>query len=749
MPPRIRLPVSDMDLKILQDSGLTDRTILENDLYTKFNALVFPYRDIDGTVNCFARLRPHDPPIINGKPAKYIQPPDSPLRAYFPAASLEKLRDGKSDVFITEGEKKAMALAQLGVAAIGLGGIWCGLKDGTLIDDLQKISWKGRTVFICFDYDPKTATRCQAAIARGQLATELRKQGAKVFGIDLPEGPRKTKQGVDDFLQAHRENGSEEFWKLVAAAQTARRGKKKKEKDEETKATKLVRYAQEELELWHTPDLVGYASTFSSPRHSWPLRSTHCHQFLSRLFYMREKESVSADTRTTAIATLEGLALYDGPEHPVFVRLAEWEGKIYLYLGDAARRVVEVGPDGWKIIDNCPVKFRHPRGMLPLSEPVRGGSVEKLKPLVNVSDRDWILIIAFLLCALRPGGPFFVLLVYGQQGAAKSMLARLLRLLLDPNEALLRSEPKEPRDLSIAANNGWILTFDNLSFLPPWLSDCICRLATGGGFSTRLLHTDDDERIFNAKRPVILNAIEEVGTRGDLLDRSLVVNLSAIEKKKRLTEDKVKAKFAAIAPEVLGGLLDAVSVGLKNLPNVNLTELPRMADCATWVTACEPALGWEPESFVRAYEENTDSANDVALDASNLTAPLRDFMKVRQGNWKGTPTELLSLLTPIVSEQVARSREWPKNAQVLSGRLSRITPNLKRVGILVESGHDGTSRFISIRTEGENCVKSVSDVNPPENKAKNDGDCVSESVSESVSGSRFKPDLGGCVRGRP
>jgi hypothetical protein len=49
------------------------------------------------------------------------------------------------------------------------------------------------------------------------------------------------------------------------------------------------------------------------------------------------------------------------------------------------------------------------------------------------------------------------------------------------------------------------VALDNLSDIKPWLSDCLCRLSTGGGFSTRTLFENDEETIFNATRPVILN----------------------------------------------------------------------------------------------------------------------------------------------------------------------------------------------------------------------------------------------------
>src|SRR5262249_54050728 len=147
-----------------------------------------------------------------------------------------------------------------------------------------------------------------------------------------------------------------------------------------------------------------------------------------------------------------------------------------------------------------------------------------------------------------------------------------------------------------------------------WLSDCLCRLATGGGFATRELYTDADEVLFDSQRPVIITSIEDVADRGDLLDRAVIVRLPAIPEEKRRRESGFWAAAVAALPAILGALLDAVAAGLRNLPGVRLDRLPRMADFAAWVTACEPALGWPPGSFLAAYRGNVADANELALD---------------------------------------------------------------------------------------------------------------------------------------
>ena len=224
---------------------------------------------------------------------------------------------------------------------------------------------------------------------------------------------------------------------------------------------------------------------------------------------------------------IEAKAHFDAPERKVHIRVAGLDRRLYLDLGDESWRAVEIDASGWRVIDNPPVRFRRAAGMKPLPIPVSGGSVEVLRSFLNVqSDTDFVLAVVWALAVLRDCGPYPVLALSGEQGSAKSTFSAILRALLDPNTAPLRALPREDRDLFIAATNGHVLAFDNVSGLRPWTSDTLCRLATGGGFAVRQLYTDQDEVLFDAARPVILNGIEDIVERPDLADRAVFLTLS-------------------------------------------------------------------------------------------------------------------------------------------------------------------------------------------------------------------------------
>jgi energy-coupling factor transporter ATP-binding protein EcfA2 len=199
---------------------------------------------------------------------------------------------------------------------------------------------------------------------------------------------------------------------------------------------------------------------------------------------------------------------------------------------------------------------------------------------------------------LRPVGPYPILVLNGEQSSGKSTLARILRLLIDPHTCPVLALPSSTENLMATALNGWLLAYENISTIPNWLSDCICQLAFGGGFAGRTLFTNDERTDIYAQRPVILIGIDDFVLRGDLRDRSVFLHLPAISETRRQTERKFWPAFRADYPRILGGVLDAIVGGLRELPSVNLTDLPRMADYAEWGEATSRGLGWGADTFM-------------------------------------------------------------------------------------------------------------------------------------------------------
>jgi hypothetical protein len=465
----------------------------------------------------------------------------------------------------------------------------------------------------------------------------------------------------------------------------------------------LIELAQS-AELFHVPDGTGFADLdIGGHRETWPIRSKGFRRWLARRFYEATNGAPNSEALQSALNVIEAKAHFDGPERAVHVRVSGLDGRLYIDLGDDAWRAIEIDATGWRVIDKPPVRFRRASGMQPLPTPAAGGSIETLRSFLNVqSNSDFVLVVAWILACLRNRGPYPIIVLSGEQGSAKSTFSAILRALIDPNTAPLRALPREDRDLFIAANNGHVLAFDNVSGLPAWISDTLCRLATGGGFAVRQLYSDQDEVLFDAARPVILNGIEDIVTRPDLADRAIFLTLEPIPEERRRPEAELWAGFEAERPRLLGVLLDAAVEGLRRLPQTRLERLPRMADFALWATASETAL-WPTGTFWRAYSGNRDEAVEGVIDADPIAATVRAIMSVRTA-WTGTASDLLGALAEVAGERVAKSKTWPESPRALAGRLRRGATFLRKIGIEISFSREGQARTRIIHIEARQAV---------------------------------------------
>lgn len=455
-----------------------------------------------------------------------------------------------------------------------------------------------------------------------------------------------------------------------------------------TSADILIELAGE-ARLFHTPDGTGFADIGANGhRETWAIRSRGFKRWLSARFFAVTRSAPSGQAFGSALNVLEARAHFEGPERQVFGRVGGIAGRLYLDLADDLWQAVEISPEGWCVIADPPSRFRRPAGMRPLPIPVTGGAIEWLRPFVNVrSESDFVLIVAWALAALRDRGPYPILVLCGEQGSSKSTLAAILRSLVDPNVAPLRTLPRDDRDLFIAAGNGHLLVFDNVSNLPGWLSDSLCRVATGGGFATRQLYTDRDEVLFEGARPMILNGIEEMVNRPDLADRSIFVTLDHIPEAGRRTEGELWKLFYELRPAIMGSLLDAVAHGLKRMSASRVQSLPRMADFANWIMACEGAL-WPAGTFNEAYHHNRKGAVDELIDADPVANAARRLMATRE-RWTGTASDLLAAMR---SGAGIKDLNWPDSPRALAGRLRRATTVLREIGVAIDFVRTGRAR---------------------------------------------------------
>ena len=448
---------------------------------------------------------------------------------------------------------------------------------------------------------------------------------------------------------------------------------------------------QENTELFHDASGIAYATVkINGVRKTLSVRGRDYRNLLRRELYQQDGRNASAQAIDDALGTIEGQALFDGTEHEVKMRCAaDKQGSFWLDLGNEAWQSVKITAEGWEVVTRPDVKWRRPGGMRPLPTPVKGGTWKSLFDIFPLPKNEQVLVIAWLIMTLNPHGPYPLLILQGEQGTGKSTLSKILRGLIDPNIAPIRTAPRNEHDLIVAARNGWIIAIDNLSGIQPWLSDGLCRLATGGGFSARALYSNDDEHIIEATRPCIINGIDDMAARPDLADRAIILNLEPIEKGKVRTEKQLLEAYETARPGIMGALLDAVSTAIRMLPTTHLDELPRMADFALFVAAAESAL-WEPGTFMKVYNNARSEVVAAGLDGSPVATAIRTLMQSRD-SWEGTATVLLDMLP--VDDKTAHLKIWPKTARGLSNVIRRLSPSLRADGLDVTFAHSGERKI--------------------------------------------------------
>ena len=479
---------------------------------------------------------------------------------------------------------------------------------------------------------------------------------------------------------------------------------KKKRKSQAELALKIL--SRQGVKVWHSPKKDPYMTTkVDGHWEHWPLASRRAGEVIGREFYASGRGLLCPQALRQVVGEMSARALSKGREHETYTRVGELGEKIYIDLCNDEWTVIEVGREGWEKRKVSPVRFVRSPGMMVLPDPLSGGGlVEDLASILNVRrsvrlrgkgsteywekpyDDDLHLLVAWLLFALRSGGPFPALVPFGPQGSAKTTLSRAVKRLVDPNKADTRPLFRDEEQLMLGASTNWVLVFDNVSEIRSWQSDALCRLSTGGAYVTRKLYTNEEEHLFAACRPMIINGITNVVRRSDLVDRSIVIKLPRLTEK--ISEGEYWKRFRELHPRILGSLLDGVAGALREADMGGTCDL-RMVDFVKFVTGAESALGLDGGTFERAYRRNRRLTNLIPLDDSPVYGPLLQVIP-----FEGSAQELLGELQDRVGDRYFTG--WPRNEQVLSRHLRAIEPNLTAEGIVVEWRRSGGKRTISI-----------------------------------------------------
>lgn len=475
--------------------------------------------------------------------------------------------------------------------------------------------------------------------------------------------------------------------------------------DKVSQASELVEMAREDYRFAVATTGEPFAVAREGPYLARMLRggSDSLRAELAAVYADRQGRAPSSAALADALLVLEGLAQRE-ERWPLALRLARHENGVVVDLGDEAGRALVVRPGEWHLSDYSPTVFRRTEATGAWPAPESGGDLDKLlRPLLNVTDEAWPLLVAWLVAAFLPEIPHPILALTGEQGSAKSTATRRLVALTDPSPAPLRTVPRDVEQWVTAAAGSWVVALDNVSTIPAWLSDALCRAVTGDGFVKRRLYSDNALVVLSYRRVVILNGIDLGGLRGDLADRLLAVELERIRPEDRLDDADAQQAFEDAWPAAFGALLDLVSDVLGILPEIRVERPPRMADFARVVAAVDKLRGTTALDTYRALVTRVQA--DV-VDADPVARAVRDLVDKRAEAWQGSAGELLTQITP---ERPPRG--WPETPQGMAAALRRAAPPLRAAGVNVtylgKGGGHAPSRGLDPREGPEPNVTNV------------------------------------------
>ncbi len=445
---------------------------------------------------------------------------------------------------------------------------------------------------------------------------------------------------------------------------------------------------------------------------TWRIKSKFFKRWLCEKLWESEGKAPHANALASAINILESKAYFKGSQFRLENRIAWHEEAIWYDLANEQWEAVRISPKGWEVVTKPPILFRRHAHQTSQIAPARNGDARALLPLINLANDEELLVIIYIASCFIPDIPHPIPILYGPQGAAKTTLARMMRRIIDPSAVEVLSMPTTPNDLIQQLSHHCFAFFDNITVMPEWASDALCRAVTGEGFSKRELYSDDDDVIYAFRRCVGLNGINLAAKKPDLLDRGILFKLERIPKERRQGEKALWEEFERVRPSILGGILDAVSAAMGVRKDISLSEVPRMADFALWGCALARAFGADEKEFIDTYYSNIGEQHEEAINENSVAAAISIFME-EKNEWEGSASSLLEALEATAdNEKIStKSGGWPRAANSLSRKLNEVKTNLAEVGIYIDS-HKGTSgrRIITISKTAKKTASTATEL---------------------------------------
>jgi len=468
------------------------------------------------------------------------------------------------------------------------------------------------------------------------------------------------------------------------------------------KADKLINLGQDHADLLRDEHGTAFVALKKGDSKAvFPLRGRDFKNCLHKLLWDEWGEASNSEATTTALNTLEAMAL-DKPQYTLHNRVA-WGNDGELYYDPARNdwQIIKISAEGWEWVPHNTPIFRRYKHMDPQVNPDSGAGPEEAKELLKhlrVGNGEGVLYMALVASFFIPDIPHPIPIVAGPSGVAKSTTQEMTRKVIDPSSMKTLTLPKNKEELVQALQHNYIAMFDNVTRLSREQSDTLCRAVTGTGVSKRELYTDDDDFIYSFIRCVGTNGLNVSATFPDFLDRAIIFYLEKIPVTQKVEKRTVWEKFAGSLPKIVGGLLTAVAKALSLVEGVREElkgKLPRMADFAVWGEALARAMGYEPMEFHEAYNEKIRQQNREVITGDIIGEIILSWIdKQPKNTWEGSPSALLKELTEEAKEAGLSEKQkgFPQAPNSLSRKLNELKTNLEEEGVVIEKAREGKKR---------------------------------------------------------
>ena len=607
-----------------------------------------------------------------------------------------------SKVYIVEGEKCAEAVISAG-------------RTATTFDSGSNFKWND--TFSKYFHEKEVVIIPDNDIPGLKYAKTIKDKLPRAKVVMLPE--LKEKEDIYDWLKAG--HTMDEFDKLPSvniydyfpevdksseADKKVYRSSNNKAKQSQTLFNLVIDNADM---LFHDDRNLLYAAVNDDEGHRiiCEIESDMFRSWINHRYYSKTHEIIGKKVFDDVFAQIKASARFDGNnEINLSVRVAKSNNETFWYdLCNSHWQAIKITADGWFVEDKPPIlfcRYNHQRSQI---IPHSNGDIKRILKYVNIR-HNHTLFLCWLVTCFVPEIPHAMLILYGEKGAAKSTACEFLKRVIDPSalETLMLSSKDS---LIVNLQKHWFLPFDNVSALSIEKSDILCRAITGGGIQQRKLYTNGDDYIFNFRRCIAINGINNVANQADLIDRAILLELSRIKDEDRRELLEIEMEFTKDLPYILGDIFSILSKAMSIYPTLHLVRLPRMADFARWGYAVGEALGGQGQLFLDEYKEN-QKCRDEEINASDVVAVIVISFMNDLTEWTGTVSQLYIKLTELAPKIGinAKSKEFPARANYLTRRMNSIRSNLKAAGITFEFKKKSDAMYITLENENASSLSS-------------------------------------------